>query len=55
MMQQMYQFRYLVTVDNERFMVKVYIYEKCKFEDALLVLKPKKSLSIFLGDTVFVE
>ena len=40
---------YLVTIDNEQSIVMVFNYEKCKIEDAFLVLKPSKKLSVFIG------
>ena len=59
-MQHNYRFRYLVTNDNEQSIVNmqgsptahtvtIYKYEKYKLEEAFLVLKPIKILSIFLG------
>ena len=41
-MQHKYRSRVLVTIDNEHFMVNIYKYEKCKFEEAFLILKPGK-------------
>ena len=53
MIQHNYQSQYLVTVDDEQSSVNVYEYEKCKFEEAFLVIKPSKILSIFIGKSCF--
>ena len=37
-----YRSRYLDTIDSEHFMINIYKYEKCKFEEAFLLLKPCK-------------
>ena len=44
-----YTSRYLVTIDNEQFIVNVYKDEKCKFEETFIVIKPSKMLSVFMG------
>ena len=48
-MQHNYCFRYLVTIDNEQPIVNVYIFEKCRIEEAFLVIKPSKKLSVLFG------
>ena len=40
--------RFLVAIDNEQSIIKVSKTEKCKFEEAYLVLKPNKTLSKFI-------
>ena len=41
-MQHIFRSRYLVTIDNELSIFNIYEYEKCKLEDAFIVLKPSK-------------
>ena len=67
-MQHNYRFRYLITIDNEQSTVNmqaaptdhvviIYKYEKWKFEEHLLVIKPKnkKSCQFLFGKAVCVE
>ena len=51
-MQHKFRSRYLVKIDNELSIVNIYENDKCKLEDAFIVLKPSKKL---VGKAVCVE